>query len=294
VGNASFPNSTAAGAIPTFDEGITDEGVLSWQSQPRQSLDDPRVLQWISHDEFLSNIYLFLRTSGNRKYAYLGRLKYLDHDRELERPVYFQWQILDWSISRERQAELGIQLHSVAREHPVLPQNSEPGNVPGEIIEVDPPAKAKVRGQTTLQFRGRKRPDYSLKDAADRRLGYAGEIAVLAKEKQHLASIGRKDLAEKVVHVSEIEGDGAGYDIRSFDADGEIRYIEVKTTRGNISTPFFMAVNEVKFAELHQKQYTLFRLFDFEIGTKSGRVFRIEGNIKEALQFEAINYRVRA
>ena len=55
-----------------------------------------------------------------------------------------------------------------------------------------------------------------------------------------------------------------------------------------------MAVNEVKFAELHQKQYTLFRLFDFEIGTKSGRVFRIEGNIKEALQFEAINYRVRA
>ena len=102
----------------TFDEGITDEGVLSWQSQPRQSLDDPRVLQWISHDEFLSNIYLFLRTSGNRKYAYLGRLKYLDHDRELERPVYFQWQILDWSISRERQAELGIQLHSVAREHP--------------------------------------------------------------------------------------------------------------------------------------------------------------------------------
>jgi hypothetical protein len=68
----------------------------------------------------------------------------------------------------------------------------------------------------------------------------------------------------------------------SFDADGEIRYIEVKTTRGNISTPFFMAANEVKFAELHQKQYTLFRLFDFE---KSGRAFRIEGNIKEALQF---------
>ena len=31
----------------------------------------------------------FLRTGENRRYGYLGRLKYLDHDRERERPVYF-------------------------------------------------------------------------------------------------------------------------------------------------------------------------------------------------------------
>ena len=40
------------------------------------------------------------------------------------------------------------------------------------------------------------------------------------------------------MHVSEIEGDGAGYDIKSYTPDGKVRYIEVKTTRGAIRTPF--------------------------------------------------------
>ena len=82
----------------TFDEGITEDGVLTWQSQPQQSLNDRRVQQWINHDDLTHNIYLFLRTSIERRYAYLGRLKYLEHDRERQRPVYFQWQIIDWSL----------------------------------------------------------------------------------------------------------------------------------------------------------------------------------------------------
>ena len=44
-----------------FDEGITSEGVLSWQSQPQQSLNEKRVLGWIHHNEFINNIYLLLR-----------------------------------------------------------------------------------------------------------------------------------------------------------------------------------------------------------------------------------------
>jgi Domain of unknown function (DUF3427) len=78
-----------------FDEGVTQDGVLSWQSQPRQGLDDPRVRTFIQHDELKNSIYLFLRASRRAKYTYLGKLKYLSHDAERENPVYFQWQILD-------------------------------------------------------------------------------------------------------------------------------------------------------------------------------------------------------
>jgi hypothetical protein len=127
----------------------------------------------------------------------------------------------------------------------------------------------------------------------DRKLGYAGEVTILDREREYLRGLGRQDLADKVVHVSAIEGDGAGYDIKSFDANGAARYIEVKTTRGGISTPFFMSVNEIRFAEMHCKNYILFRVFDFQLQSKSGRVFRIGGSIKEALQLEPINYRVR-
>ena len=41
-------------------------------------------------------------------------------------------------------------------------------------------------------------------------------------------SNGLEDLANKVVHTSMIEGDGAGYDIKSFDDFGNIKYMKLK------------------------------------------------------------------
>ena len=84
-----------------FDEGITTDGVLTWQSQPSQRLLDRQIQQFINHNEDVNSIYLFLRTAQGKDYAYLGKLKYLAHDREREQPVHFQWQILDWNIPRE-------------------------------------------------------------------------------------------------------------------------------------------------------------------------------------------------
>ena len=132
-----------------------------------------------------------------------------------------------------------------------------------------------------------------MKDEKDRKLGEAGEIAVVEKEKQQLVMLGRTDLAQKVVHVSKIEGDGAGYDIKSFHEDGGVKYIEVKTTRGGIATSFFMSGNEVRFSEKHPDNYVLYRLFEFQIATRTGKMFQIPGNIKNTLHFEAINFRVR-
>lgn len=79
-----------------FDEWITENGVISWQSQPSQSLDNTQIQKFIRHDPTLNNIYLFLRTKKREPYTYLGRLGYYSHDLQRERPVYIQWQILDW------------------------------------------------------------------------------------------------------------------------------------------------------------------------------------------------------
>src|SRR3954469_8428689 len=87
----------------TFDEGITADGVLRWQSQPRQGFADADIRTLIAHDETKHSVYLFLRTAAKRvgvstDYTYMGRLKYLVHDRDREKPVYFTWQILDWPL----------------------------------------------------------------------------------------------------------------------------------------------------------------------------------------------------
>jgi hypothetical protein len=61
---------------------------------------------------------------------------------------------------------------------------------------------------------------------------------VVEHEREQLKMLGRGDLAEKVKHVAIEEGDGAGYDVKSFFVDGRPKYIEVKTTAGPKTADF--------------------------------------------------------
>lgn len=74
--------------------------------------------------------------------------------------------------------------------------------------------------------------DVAARDERNRKLGEAGEERVLQHERAALRDAGRDDLARKVRWVSREDGDGAGYDIASFDERGASRLIEVKTTNG--------------------------------------------------------------
>ena len=72
-------------------------------------------------------------------------------------------------------------------------------------------------------------PDLSGREAKNKNLGLAGELFVLKLEKQKLVNAGLNELAERVEHTSQTQGDGAGYDIRSFSVTGEDFFVEVKT-----------------------------------------------------------------
>src|SRR5438067_9308544 len=45
-----------------FQEGIDTNGILTWQSQPKQRLVDKKIQGFIAHDYLKNNIYLLLRT----------------------------------------------------------------------------------------------------------------------------------------------------------------------------------------------------------------------------------------
>lgn len=98
-----------------FDEGISTEGVLRWQSQPQQDLGDPRVRRLITHDPDRNSVHLFLRTASRRGdtvplYTYLGRLRYDGHDRERSNPVHFRWMLLDWPIPEAVRTRINLRL----------------------------------------------------------------------------------------------------------------------------------------------------------------------------------------
>ncbi len=111
--------------------------------------------------------------------------------------------------------------------------------------------------------------DVAERDARNRALGRAGEERVLAHERASLLAAGRTDLAERIRWVSDVDGDGAGYDILSFDIDGSDRLIEVKTTNGWERTPFHITRNELAVAEDRRSDWRLIRLWNFARGPKA-------------------------
>lgn len=105
--------------------------------------------------------------------------------------------------------------------------------------------------------------DVAGRDERNRALGRAGEERILAHEDATLRAAGRTDLAAQIRWVSNLDGDGAGYDIRSFDTDGSARLIEVKTTKGWDRTPFHITRNELAVADKHRDTWRLMRLWNF-------------------------------
>jgi hypothetical protein len=125
------------------------------------------------------------------------------------------------------------------------------------------------------------------RDFRNRSLGKAGEELVLAFERQHLIAQGRQDLARKVRWVSQEDGDGAGYDIQSFDPKGSERLIEVKTTNGLQTTPFYLTRNELSFSNERPNEFRICRLYDF---SKKPRMFELIPPIEKLVRLEPISF----
>ncbi|MBN8807026.1 MAG: DUF3883 domain-containing protein [Sphingomonas sp.] len=129
--------------------------------------------------------------------------------------------------------------------------------------------------------------DVAERDARNRTLGRAGEERVLAHERASLLAAGRSDLAERIRWVSHVDGDGAGYDIRSFEPDGSDRLIEVKTTNGWERTPFHITRNELAVAETHRHDWRLVRLWSF---AREPRAFELRPPLEAHVSLMATSF----
>ena len=267
----------------TFDEWVTEEGVLAWESQPRQSLRDSQIQQFIEHDELKNSIYLFLRTREGIPYTYLGRLSYVTHDPQRERPVHFQWQLLEWPPPRDLPPRIGLSLVPVSGP----PATVEPP-APGIQELTEPPVRHPRLGTTTRDFRPRKG---SVAASAAQKYGLPGEELVLVYERTRLSNAGRGDLAALVRHVAVEEGDGAGYDVLSYEEDGRQLFVEVKTTTGGKESMFFLTSNELAFAERHQDQFAIYRVYAYDPHKRRGSLFVLRGDPKAHVELTPSQFR---
>ena len=121
--------------------------------------------------------------------------------------------------------------------------------------------------------------DYENEQRKRRNLGLEGERFVLRIESDRLKALFPDDESKRPVHVSEEEGDGLGYDIRSFDEKGNVIFIEVKTTTGQYSDPFYITRRELIRSETSPKEFRLYRVYHFKDG--SGDIGITPGSLKK-------------
>lgn len=281
-----------------FDESISSEGILRWQSEPKQTLNSRRVRELIAHDERQNVVHLFLRTSHLRggvapPFTYLGPLKYRSHDRQREQPVHVAWDLLEWPIPPEIATRMRLEI--VTESEFVSPAAAEAGPseaLPTNSLLEDTPPKGLARtGESTRAFTARKRRYISSEQSRD--LGLKGELLVLQRECLKLIHAGRSDLADQVRHTSVADGDGAGYDIRSFFEDGRTKFIEVKTTTGPKTADFLISPNELAFSAQHASSFELCRVFNYDSIRNSASSYSVFGDVSANFDLTETQYRAR-
>ena len=135
--------------------------------------------------------------------------------------------------------------------------------------------------------------EFDKMNAEKKEIGNKGELFVYEDQKIKVRSYA-PHLVHKVRHVAKKDGDGAGYDILSFDKFNSLKYIEVKTTKGKKETPFYMSVNEYDFYQLHKSNFIIARVYDFDTIMCTGKIEYIKGSEFDTHFDKEINsYRIK-
>lgn len=155
--------------------------------------------------------------------------------------------------------------------------------------------KPSVRGQQPMATRKGKKVNYVVRQKNLKKIGDLGEKLAIEAEKRRLSDERRPDLSALVEHVSETQGDGLGYDIKSFERceDGTYRskYIEVKATTGGKGKPFDISENEVEVSAELGEQYSIYRFFGLHNQTTAVKFYEIRGSVADHFDLKPTAYK---
>ncbi|MGY6037786.1 DUF3427 domain-containing protein [Aeromonas sp. AE23HZ002T15] len=269
-----------------YDDALTADGFLIWKSQNQQTPESPQIQRLVEHDESLHNVRLFLRTSKKEDYTYMGPLAFNDWDPLSKNPVHFTWKLLNWPLPSDVRAHFSEHIRPALS--PLYHPESEQTQ-PGTLTEGLPPKATQKTGKVGRGPKGGI-VDWAAREQRNRDLGLAGEFLVMAHEQERLRDAGRNDLASKVEHIA-LSDSAAGYDIVSFELDGGERFIEVKTTTGPASTPFYISENEVVVSRDLQEQFWLYRVHSYSRENNSAEFYVKNGDVSTGFELAPTTYK---
>lgn len=131
----------------------------------------------------------------------------------------------------------------------------------------------------TIDFTTSEKLDSENKNRHNILFGTMGELFVFKQEQLRLAEF--KNKGKFYPKYIAKKDDFAGYDILSYNEDGSLRYIEVKTTPDALETPFYMSDREVEFSKQNAANYYLYRVYEFDKISCVGKIEILKGSMEK-------------
>jgi hypothetical protein len=135
-----------------------------------------------------------------------------------------------------------------------------------------------------LTFKG-KTVNFIQNNIDNKRIGDLGELWVMKYEIDKLKQVGLHNLIDKIKHTAKDEGDGTGYDIQSFDKNGQKIYIEVKTTKGDKNSTFYITRTELERSKIEKENFFLYRLYNYKEDNDTADILIIKGDLTNLCEF---------
>lgn len=151
------------------------------------------------------------------------------------------------SIVEDPRAE---NLDIISEAYVVKPVNVEVGY---EVPLFTPREKNKTKRKISTVFKAKSKR----RTQESKKVGLAGEKHVYSNEYQNLKSVGREDLAKKIKKHYEIN-EYPGWDITSYDKDGNEIFIEVKSTKGQSINSLDITENEWNAAVKEKDKFYIY------------------------------------
>lgn len=152
----------------------------------------------------------------------------------------------------------------------------------GKITYIDPTRIKNPR--INIDFRP-SLTNYIQREIDNKRIGDLGELWVINYETEKLLKQGIRNISDKIKHISKEKGDGAGFDVKSVDENGNEIYIEVKTTVGDLNTPFFITRQELERSILEKGKYFLYRVYNFDTRKNKADLVIVNGELSMFCNF---------
>lgn len=162
------------------------------------------------------------------------------------------------------------------------------------LEKVDAPARKKRKTQVIHNHpSGPRNRDFDKSNKENKLTGDLGEKLVLDYERDRLRELSVSDVEDKVFLTSskkEEYGNAYPCDIISYDptTGGQV-FIEVKTTKYGVESPFYISDEEVQFSIEHEANYKLYRVFQ-ALSNGNPKFYETDGKVEDNFLLEKERY----